>query len=131
MTAPPADPGRRAPAAPEPRPDQADVAGLVGAAAVGPLARLVRVAVESYDAAQLVAAAQRELGRPVALVGAEGEAIGHAPDDVLGRRALAVAAAASRTRATAPPGWCVLAIPQAGPRVAALAVGDRDEAGTA
>ena len=117
-----------APAPADPRSDGG--AGLGGAASVGPLARLVRVAVESDEAADLVAAAQRELGRPVGLAGAEGEALAHAPDDVLGRRALAVAAAASRTRAAAPPGWCVLAIPQAGARVASLAVGDRENAGT-
>lgn len=120
-----------APAAVEPRSNDAEVAGLGGAASVGPLARLVRAAVESDDAAELVAVAQRELGRPVGLAGAEGETLAHAPDDVLGRRALAVAAAASRTRAAAPPGWCVLPIPQAGERIASLAVGDREQAGTA
>lgn len=135
MTAPRVQAGggatESAPAAAEPRSDPARRDGLAGAAAVGPLARLVRVAVESDDAAELVAAAERELGRPVGLVGADGETMGHAPDDVLGRRALAVAAAAWRTRAPAPPGWCVLAVPESGPRVAALAVGDPEAAGPA
>ena len=89
------------------------------------------MAVESDDAAELVAVAERELGCPVGLVGADGEAMGHAPDDVLGRRALAVAAAAWRTRAPAPPGWCVLADPESGPRIAALAVGGPEAAGPA
>ena len=135
MTPPPVDAGggatESAPAAAESRPDPAPRDGLAGAAAVGPLSRLVRVAVESDDAAALVAAAERELGCPVGLVGADGEAMGHAPDDVLGRRALAVAAAAWRTRAPAPPGWCVLAVPESGPRVAALAVGGPEAAGPA
>src|SRR3954467_14986192 len=146
MTAPRVQAGggatESAPAAAEPRSDPARRDGLAGAAAVGPLARLrrggagplarlVRVAVESDDAAELVAAAERELGRPVGLVGADGETMGHAPDDVLGRPAPAVAAGPWRTRAPAPPGWCVLAVPESGPRVAALAVGDPEAAGPA
>src|SRR4051794_25234185 len=135
MTAPPASADGGAmecpPAAAKLQSESGERAYLGGAAAVGALARLVRVAVESDDAAELVAAAQCALGRAVALAGADGEAMAHAPDDAVGRRALAVAAAAWRTRAAAPPGRCVLAVPEGGPRVAALAVADRDGAGPA
>ena len=97
--------------------------------AVSPVARLVRLAVESEDPAPLLAAAGRELGGPVGLAASGGEALGHAPGDIGGRRAAAVAAATARVGAAAPPGWRVVPVPPAG-RVAMLAVAEGEGADT-
>jgi hypothetical protein len=88
----------------------------------------VRLAVERDDPVPLLTAGERQLGRPLGLAALGGEALAHAPDDVHGRRALAVAVAAARVQAAAPPGWRVVQIPPSGARVAVLAVGERDAA---
>lgn len=87
----------------------------------GSWGELVHVAVESEDPGRFVAAAARALGGPVGLVGSAGEILGHAPDDADGRRALAIAVATG-TSATAPAGWRVVLIRQAGARPGVLAV---------
>jgi PucR C-terminal helix-turn-helix domain/GGDEF-like domain len=96
--------------------------------AVRPLAWLVRLAVDSDDPAPLVVAAGSELGRPLGLVSAIGEPLGHAPDGISGRRALAVAGAAARATAVPPAGWRIVPIAHARARLAVLAVADADDA---
>lgn len=92
--------------------------------ALSPLSSLVHLAVETDDPEPFIAAAGTALGRPLGLVAVTGERLGLAPDDVDGRRALAVAAAAAaRTPAIAPPGWAVIPVAHAGRRLAFLAVG--------
>lgn len=86
-------------------------------------ATLVHLAVDSDDPAGLVAAAARELGQPMGVVAVDGELLGHAPHDASGRRALAVAAAAARTRLVAPPGWRIVPITHAALRLGFLATG--------
>ncbi len=94
--------------------------------AMSPLAWLVGLAVDSDDPARLIAAAGGELRRPLGLVTATGEPLGHAPEDAHGRRALTVAAAAARAPAVPPAGWRVVPITQARALLAVLAVGDDD-----
>jgi PucR C-terminal helix-turn-helix domain len=66
---------------------------------------LVDAALGGDDPEHLVAVAARELRAPVGLVDASGHALGSAPSDHAGERALAVAAAAARSGLVAPPGW--------------------------
>jgi hypothetical protein len=87
---------------------------------IGPLASLAAAA---DHAAQVLVAAEAELGRPLGLVGPQGEELGHAPDDQAGRRAVAVARDVARRRAPAPAGWRVLALPSASPPLGFLAAG--------
>jgi hypothetical protein len=87
----------------------------------------VRVAVESDAPEQLVAAAQHALGKPLGLVGPEGDAIGRAPAGEAGDRALAVARAAATSRLVAPPGWQIVDVARAtSPPFGYLAVGGQD-----
>ncbi len=98
-----------------------------GPDALGPLAWLVHLAVESVDSARFITAAGRELGQPLGLVAVTGETLGHTPNNTHGRRALAVAAAAARTPVKAPPGWRVMPITHAGSHLAFLAIGDEGD----
>jgi PucR C-terminal helix-turn-helix domain len=84
-------------------------------------ASLVHLAVTSDNPARLIEAAEGELGQPLGLVGPRGEALGHAPNDGAGERALAIARAAARTGVAAPPGWRVLALSQSSPPAGFLA----------
>jgi hypothetical protein len=91
---------------------------------LGPVASLVRLAVEDDDSQRLVTAAAAELRQPIGLVAPTGEPLGHAPDDAAGRRALTIAAAiAARATATVPPGWRVVRLVPEHSRRAVLAVG--------
>lgn len=92
----------------------------------GTLRRLVELALESDDPAPLVAAAGEELGRPLAVTGPDGEALGWAPDDERGRRALAVARAAARGSVVPPSGWSVTRIGER-PLHGVLAIGDDED----
>lgn len=89
------------------RPTDATIADVT----LRPLA-LVHLAVDSEDSRRLLAAAGIELGQPLGLVGIGGEALGHAPDNEHGQRALAVAKAAATTGVVAPSGWRVMPIGQ-------------------
>lgn len=93
-----------------------------------PVTSLVRVAVDSDEPEALIAAAERELGRPLGLAGPAGEALGRAPDTAEGDRALAIAAAAARSRLVAPPGWRIIAIAGASSKLGFLAIGDDETA---
>lgn len=94
-----------------------------GFGSFSPLASLVRVAMEEDDPARLVEAAAVEVGLPLAVAALNGQAIAHAPDDALGREALEIArAAARRSGALPPPGWCVLPVSYGRSRRAVLAV---------
>jgi hypothetical protein len=93
---------------------------------LGRLPRLVDLAVGSDDAPRFIAAAAEALGGPLGVVAVTGEALGYAPDDAHGRRALAVAAAAARTPVITPPGWRVISITHAGCALASLAVGETE-----
>jgi PucR C-terminal helix-turn-helix domain len=104
------------PAAPAPG---LGVAG-VDAEAIGPVAGLVRLAMDSEDPRRLIAAAAVAFDRPLALVSATGHPLGHAPEGEPGRQALAVAAAAG-TGAPPPPGWSVVALGSATSRLGRLA----------
>jgi sugar diacid utilization regulator len=75
------------------------------------------------DTVRLVDTAAAELHRPVGLVNAAGFALGGAPDGEPGRRALAVAEAAARSRLVAPPGWEIVALERAGHTVGFAALG--------
>jgi hypothetical protein len=91
---------------------------------LGPVATLVRLAVQDDDSQPLIAAAAAELGRPLGLVAPTGEPLGHAPDDAAGRTAQAIAAGiAARSAASVPPGWRVVRLVAAHSRRAILAVG--------
>jgi hypothetical protein len=94
---------------------------------LGPVAWLVNLAVESDDPAWFIAAAGSELGQPLGLVSVTGEMLGHAPDNLHGRRAMAVAAAAAGTPVSPPPRWRVIPIRHADSPLAFLAIGDEDD----
>jgi sugar diacid utilization regulator len=83
----------------------------------------VELALERDDPGPLVAAAGEELGRPLGVSGPGGEALGWAPDDEQGRRALAVARAAVRGNVVPPSGWSVTRIGDR-PLHGVLAVGE-------
>jgi sugar diacid utilization regulator len=84
-------------------------------------ASLVHLAVTSDDPALLVEAAEGELGTPLGLVGPRGDALGRAPHDDSGERALAIARAAACMGVAAPPGWRVLSLSHASPPLGFLA----------
>lgn len=90
-----------------------------------PLIPLVHVALASDDPGRLVAAAEPELRRPLGLVDATGQVLGHAPDTDAGRQALAIARAAAISRLVAPPGWRIVPIACASSALGFLAVGER------
>jgi sugar diacid utilization regulator len=92
-----------------------------------PVTSLVRVAVESDVPELLVSAAQHALGKPLGLAGPAGEALGRAPADETGDRALAIARAAATSRLVAPPGWSIVGVarPSCSP-LGYLAVGEQD-----
>src|SRR4051812_21630145 len=91
---------------------------------LGPVATLVRLAVQDDDSQPLITAAAAELGRPLGLVAPTGEPLGHAPDDAAGRTAQAIAAGiAARSAASVPPAWRVVRLVAAHSRRAILAVG--------
>src|SRR4051794_982289 len=126
-----AHPAVRAPVQPAPALDDGrgdDRAGLPapedGGEPLGPLASMVRFAIEDDDAGRLVDAAASELRAPLALVAVTRGALAPAPDDALGRRAMSVARTSALRRGASPPrGWRVLPI-RAGRSVrAVLAVG--------
>ena len=84
---------------------------------------LVDAALRGDDPERLVAAAARELGTPLGLVGSSGEALGWAPGDASGQRALTVATAAARSGLVAPPGWRIESVSRGAARLGYLAVG--------
>jgi sugar diacid utilization regulator len=88
-----------------------------------PLIALVHMALASDDPGRLVAAAEPELRRPLGLVDATGQVLGHAPDSDAGRQALAIARAAAISRLVAPPGWRIMPIARASSALGFLAVG--------
>jgi len=100
--------------------------GDLARGSLGPFAALVQLAVASDDSARLIAAAEAELQCPLGLVGADGEALAHAPDDDEGCRALAVARAAARHHLVAPPGWHIVSLSRGAPRLGFLAIGADD-----
>lgn len=87
---------------------------------------LVRIAVESDAPEQLIAAAQRALGKPLGLVGPAGEPLGWAPDTDAGDRAIAIASAAATKHLVAPPGWWIVDIARTSSPFGFLAIGERD-----
>ena len=89
----------------------------------GTLRSLVDLAVASDDSRQLVAAAGLGLGQPLGLVSADGAPLAFTPEGDAGQRALAVARAAARNRAAAPPGWRIVSLVQHSSRLGFLAVG--------
>jgi sugar diacid utilization regulator len=93
-----------------------------------PVTSLVRVAVNSDEPEALIAAAEKEMGRPLGLAGPAGVALGRAPDTEEGDRALAIAAAAARSGLVAPPGWRIIAIARASSKLGFLAIGDDESA---
>lgn len=90
-----------------------------------PLIALVHVALASDDPGRLITAAEPELGRPLGLVDATGQVLGHAPDTDAGRQALAIARAAAISRLVAPPGWRIVPIACASSALGFLVVGGR------
>jgi hypothetical protein len=98
---------------------------------VDPVARLVRVAVQTEDTARLLTAAEEELQRPLGLVGNAGEALAHAPDGEAGRRALAVARSAATTRLLQGRGWTVVRVGATSAPLGVLAIGPAPAAGAA
>lgn len=90
---------------------------------LGPLTSLIRVAVHSDDPARLIAEAGLLARRPLALVGPYGEQLGHVPDGVEGRRALAVARAAARNRLVGATGWRIVPLRRASSALGFLAIG--------
>jgi hypothetical protein len=87
------------------------------------VASLVDAALGGDDPERLVEAAAMELRSPLGLVGPSGHAIGWAPHDDAGQRALAVAEAAARSGLVAPPGWRIEPVTRGGARLGFLAVG--------
>jgi sugar diacid utilization regulator len=83
---------------------------------------LVRAALGD-DLDELLEAAADELHQPLGLVSPAAEALGCAPADDGGRRALAVAEAAARARLAAPPGWRVVRVERGAAPLGFLAVG--------
>jgi hypothetical protein len=92
------------------------------------LATLVRLATATEDATPVLAAAERALRRPLALVDAGGEALGHAPANDVGRRAVAVARAMATERLAARKGWRVVPVPSGASWLGLLAIGPRPDA---
>jgi sugar diacid utilization regulator len=90
----------------------------------GPLTSLIRVAVHSDDPARLIAAAGMHARLPLALVGSHGESLGYAPGGSDGRRALAIAQAAARSRLVTAVGWTIVPITRGSP-LGFLAIGTR------
>src|SRR5829696_8089937 len=90
-----------------------------------PVTSLVRAAIESDAPQQLVAVAQRALGKPLGLSGPSGEALGRAPPSRAGERALAIARAAATSRLVAPPGWWIVDIARGSSSFGYLAIGGR------
>jgi PucR C-terminal helix-turn-helix domain len=84
---------------------------------------LVDAALGGDDPERLVAAAAHELGTPLGLVGSSGDALGWAPGDASGQRALTVATAAARSGLVAPPGWRIEPVSRGAARLGYLAVG--------
>jgi sugar diacid utilization regulator len=84
---------------------------------------LVDAALGSDDPEQLLDAAQRQLTRPLGLVGPTGQPLACAPASGDGRHALAVATAAARSHAGPPRGWGIVAIERGTTRHGFLAVG--------
>jgi hypothetical protein len=89
-----------------------------------PLIALVHVALASDDPGRLVAAAEPELRRPLGLLDATGQVLGHAPDTDAGMQALAIARAAATSRLVAPPGWRIVPIACASSALGFPAVGE-------
>jgi PucR family transcriptional regulator, purine catabolism regulatory protein len=69
---------------------------------------MVDAALRGDDPGLLMAAAGRELGTPLGLVSRSGYALGWAPRNGDGQRAVAVAEAAARSGLVAPPGWQIV-----------------------
>ena len=86
------------------------------------LRSLVHLAVASDDPRRLLAAAGEVLQHPLGLASAAGQPVAFTPDDDSGRSALAVAAAAARSR-PAPPGWRVVSLVHHSSPLGFLAVG--------
>jgi purine catabolism regulator len=85
---------------------------------------LVDAALSDDDPARFVEVASRELRAPLGLVEPSGRALGRAPEDAVGERALAVAAAAARSGLVAAPGWWILPVARGGSRLGFAAIGD-------
>jgi len=84
---------------------------------------LVDAALRGDDPERLVEAASHELRTPLGLVSRAGYALGCAPRDDNGQRALAVAEAAARTGLIAPPGWHIVPVSGGAFELGFLAVG--------
>lgn len=91
------------------------------------LASLVELAVSSDEPAALIVAAGAQLRRPLGLVDRSGTALGQAPSDQSGERAVSIARAAARTAFVAPPGWAVVRLQRHGVSLGVLAIGDPGE----
>jgi hypothetical protein len=87
------------------------------------LKSLVDVAVSSDDPGRLIAVAGNQLGHALGLVDDRGQALACVPADREGQRALAVARAAARTNAAAPPGWRTVQLAKHSAPLGFLAVG--------
>ena len=97
--------------------------GASDSSPLAPFASLVQLAVASDDPARVVAAAERALGNPLGLTNAEGEDLGHAPDNEQGARALAVARTVACDGPGAPEGWRILRLTQSTTPLGVLAAG--------
>ena len=87
------------------------------------MSSLVDAALRGDDPGRLMAAAGRELRTPLGLVSRSGYALGFAPRDGDGQRALAVAEAAARSGLVAPPGWRIVSLSGGASALGFLAVG--------
>jgi hypothetical protein len=88
---------------------------------------LVDAALRGDDPERLVEAASHQLRTPVGLVSPTGYALGYAPRDDDGHRALAVAEAAARAGLVAPPGWHIVPVSAGALKLGFLAVGTAAE----